>query len=96
MGILADTEWRDNTKVTIIAKTQENFSYKIGEFDLVFIGQYGGYKPEDKTDKCMYKTRNGEFKPNHTGIVINGQNRDVNIDECSDEDEDSTNTGDNT
>ena len=35
MGILADTQWKNGTRVTVFAKTRDNFTYKLNEFRLV-------------------------------------------------------------
>jgi len=70
MGILADLEWQDNTRVTIFAKNQENFTYKIMEFGLDFICQYGNYDPETKKDTGMQVSDGENINPNPTCIKI--------------------------
>jgi hypothetical protein len=51
MGILGDKEWNgNNTQVTIFAKTQENFVYKLNKFRLVGVEQPGYNSSTKKAD----------------------------------------------
>jgi hypothetical protein len=77
MGILADSEWQNHTKVTIFAKNQENFTYKIMEFNLDFKCQDGGYDPQTKKDSGMQISEGGNIVPNYTWVLIPGQSTDT-------------------
>lgn len=46
MGVLADSNWKNNTKVEITARKNDGFVYRLSEFKLCFEGQDGGYNPE--------------------------------------------------
>lgn len=52
MGILADENWRNNTKVEIYAKTPSNFTYKVSQFLLEFNAATGQEWKVDPNYDC--------------------------------------------